>query len=178
MTIRQVLTGHESPETAYVVDDYPYGFKLRCKIRYWIETKGKNGQRMMTQTTNPKAAGERWNKPKASTYSDLRVLYIEDETGHVQGAALSIEYDADKLEDFVAKYGEALTSPYAVTAIKFGRYLHLTRTHMERLAGGNIYDVPDVDKRKEIVIESKRLAVEDLKRLYPENGEEVKTIQE
>ena len=28
-----VLTGHTSPETAYVVSDYPYGFRLRCQIR-------------------------------------------------------------------------------------------------------------------------------------------------
>lgn len=38
----KVLSGHTSPETAYVVDDYPYGFRLRCKIRYWIETKKRD----------------------------------------------------------------------------------------------------------------------------------------
>ena len=24
-------------ETAYVIDDYPYGFTLRCKKKMWIE---------------------------------------------------------------------------------------------------------------------------------------------
>ena len=34
----QILPGiHISPETAYVIDDYPYGFRLRCRIRYWLE---------------------------------------------------------------------------------------------------------------------------------------------
>jgi hypothetical protein len=33
----QILTDHTSPETAYLVEDYPYGFRLRCQIRYWLE---------------------------------------------------------------------------------------------------------------------------------------------
>ncbi|WP_338601666.1 hypothetical protein [Saccharopolyspora sp. SCSIO 74807] len=82
-----VLNGHTSRETAYVVDDYPYGRRLRCKIRYWIEfgTKGatKGQMRFVSQTTNPKMSGEVWNKPKASTYSDLKVMYL-DHNEHVQ----------------------------------------------------------------------------------------------
>jgi hypothetical protein len=37
----QILKGHISQETAYLVDDYPYGFRLRCKIRYWLEYQPK-----------------------------------------------------------------------------------------------------------------------------------------
>lgn len=79
----RVLIGHTDPDSAYVVDDYPYGRRLRCKIRYWIETKPKFGQRWMSQTTNPKQPGHPWNKPKGSTYSALMVMYL-DEKGHVQ----------------------------------------------------------------------------------------------
>lgn len=83
----QVLGGHTSAETAYLVEDYPYGFQLRCKIRYWVETatKGaaKGRMRFMSQTTNPKRPGEVWNKPKASTYTELAVMYL-DEINHVQ----------------------------------------------------------------------------------------------
>jgi hypothetical protein len=25
-----ILTGHTSPEIAYLINDYPYGFRLRC----------------------------------------------------------------------------------------------------------------------------------------------------
>jgi hypothetical protein len=32
--MKTILPDHTTPETAYVVDDYPYGFTLRCKIRY------------------------------------------------------------------------------------------------------------------------------------------------
>lgn len=92
----RVLTGHVSPETAYVVDDYPYGRVLRCKIRYWIETatKGakKDQQRFVSQTTNPKKAGEPWNKPHPGTYASLQVLYL-DEDDHVQHWDAGLYFD-------------------------------------------------------------------------------------
>ncbi len=131
------LVGHTSPETAYVVQDYPYGFRLRCKIRYWVETT-KHGQRVVSQTTNPKVPGrcrhcgktygdtdahvhlgdnphtfeaaEVWNKPKASTYSAIRVLYIEDSTGHVENAALNLYNTLAQIADFQHRYAPALQS--------------------------------------------------------------------
>lgn len=108
-TTMTVLTGHTSADTAFLVNDYPYGFRLRCQIRYWIETT-KHGQRVVSQTTNPKKTGLVWNKPKASTYSNLRVLFIEAETGHVKNDALSFYSDAAKIAAFEATYGAALTS--------------------------------------------------------------------
>lgn len=86
----QVLPNtHVSPETAYVVADYPFGFRLRCKIRYWLDCDPKRGVRMMSQTTNPKAVGEVWNKPKASTYSRFGAALFLDQHGHVQHSGLS-----------------------------------------------------------------------------------------
>src|SRR5262245_6760588 len=111
-TITQILTNHTSPDTAYLVTDYPYGFRLRCQIRYWIETT-KHGQRFVSQTSNPKRAGLVWNKPKPSTYSDLRVMYL-DENGHVQNDGMSIAYrDGDEIEAFAATYAEALTDEHS-----------------------------------------------------------------
>jgi len=53
----RVLQGHTDPESAYVVDDYPYGRVLRCKIRYWVETAGKGKakgqQRFVRQNHQP-----------------------------------------------------------------------------------------------------------------------------
>jgi hypothetical protein len=84
----EILRGHVSPETAYVVDDYPYGYKLRCTIRYWLEHKPKLGFRLMSQTTDPRHGG-RWNKPKAGTYAKFGAcLYLAD-NGHVRCAALT-----------------------------------------------------------------------------------------
>jgi hypothetical protein len=82
------LTGHTSPETAYIVADYPYGFTLRCQKRYWIETKPGHGQRLVTQTSNPKKPGVVWNKPKADTYWMILVLVQEDDTGYISTRGL------------------------------------------------------------------------------------------
>lgn len=105
----QLLTGHNSPETAYVVQDYPYGFKLRCKMRCWIETNGNKGQRYVTQTTNPKiTTREVWNKPKMSTYNDIKVMFLDD-AGHVQSDGFSVIYaDEERIAAFETKYGAAL----------------------------------------------------------------------
>ncbi len=105
MTLKP-LTGHTSPETAYVVNDYPYGFRLRCKIRYWLECSPKKGFRLCSQTTNPKVEGrEVWNAPKKSTYSMLGVMGLNDE-GHVTWTGCSI-YDFDKLEEFGKEYASS-----------------------------------------------------------------------
>lgn len=81
----EYLSGHTSEATAYVVDDYPYGFRLRCKIRYWIERKAKNGDRFVSQTTNPKLSYEKWNAPKASTYCNMRFLVRDKQVGETKG---------------------------------------------------------------------------------------------
>jgi hypothetical protein len=85
----KLLIGHTSPETAYLVNDYPYGFRLRCKIRYWLEFKPSQGFRFVSQTTNPKRPGDIWNKPKASTYARFGAAMYLDEEDHVQWTGLS-----------------------------------------------------------------------------------------
>ena len=80
----KILRGHNSPETAYVVNDYPYGFRLRCEIRYWLEKRYGRGSRLMSQTSNPKVAGGVWNKPKSSVCSAGLCFMYADEQGHVQ----------------------------------------------------------------------------------------------
>jgi hypothetical protein len=99
------LTGHISPETAYVVEDYPYGFKLRCKIRYWLECDPRRGFRFCSQTTNPKKSVETWNAPKKSTYTMLGVMGTNEE-GQVTWTGCSI-YDFDKLEEFGKEYASS-----------------------------------------------------------------------
>ena len=85
----QILSGHISPETAYLVNDYPYGYTLRCKIRYWLEFKPGRGFRFVSQTTNPKRPGEVWNKPKASTYARFGGCMYLNEKGHCTWTGLS-----------------------------------------------------------------------------------------
>lgn len=83
------LVGHVSPETAMVVADYPYGFKLRCQMRYWVESKPGYGQRFVSQTSNPKKPGLVWNKPKAGVYALVVVMYQDQDTGYVKHAVLT-----------------------------------------------------------------------------------------
>lgn len=128
----ETLVGHTSPETAYVVEDYPYGFRLRCKIRYWIETHKKKGQRFLSQTTNPKIESrEVWNKPKASTYSILKVMYLDDQ-GHVHNDGVGM-YSVSDLDNFIERHGGEGAPVFA------DRYSQDTirglRAAMKRMAG-------------------------------------------
>jgi hypothetical protein len=73
--MKQVIYGATSPETAIVVNNYPWGFRLKTSQRYWIETT-KHGDRFITQTLNPKTNA--WCNPKKSTYAAVKVLTVED----------------------------------------------------------------------------------------------------
>jgi hypothetical protein len=96
---RKYLYNHTNPETAYVVSDYPWGFRLRTTIRYWIESKdAKNGgQRFASQTINPKTG--QWCKPKYSTYSPIMVIYL-DENEHIQYTCLRHNDSEESINGF------------------------------------------------------------------------------
>ena len=76
----KILHGHTSEETSFRVEGYPYGFRLKCSIRYWLEFKKGYGYRLMAQTTNPRKENKVWNEPKGSTYSELAVMYLDEES--------------------------------------------------------------------------------------------------
>jgi hypothetical protein len=111
-----ILKGHTSPETAYVVNDYPYGYTLRCMIRYWLEFKPKHGVRLMSQTTNPKRPGEQWNKPKGSTYSRFGGCMYLDHQGHVKWSGLSEYSDGAEAKAWSDRYREGVP-PEAVPGL-------------------------------------------------------------
>lgn len=99
------LYGHTSEDTAYVVDDYPYGFRKRTKIRYWLESNGNKGFRFVAQTMNPDTG--RWNAPKKSIYSDLAGVMGLDSKGHVTWTALAYNSSPKAVLDFVQNYPKA-----------------------------------------------------------------------
>lgn len=103
--MNKTLIGHTSPETAYLVEDYPYGFRLRTQIRYWIDTT-KNGQRFVSQTLNPKTGA--WNKPKAGTYSEIKILTLNPENNHVESTSLDYNDDETKISAFETNHPEAV----------------------------------------------------------------------
>ena len=103
----KLLKGHTSESTAYLVENYPYGFGLRCQVKYWLETNGKKGTRMITQTSNPKRLGI-WNKPKASIYARFGMAMYLNDVGHVQTAHLTEYMNAREVTDWVATYGDGV----------------------------------------------------------------------
>jgi hypothetical protein len=103
----QLLFNHTTPETAYVVDDYPYGFRLRCKIRYWLEHREGYGFRFMTQTTNPKR-GHVWNKAKAGTYHKFGAAMLLNEEGHVTYTGLGEYCNGATAAKWAEEFGEAV----------------------------------------------------------------------
>ena len=109
-----------------MVDDYPYGFRLRTSIRYWIE-QTKRGERFVSQTLNPKT--NRWNKPKKSTYSDMMVM-VENDNGHISHDGFSIEDGSQEgLDRFLKVAGEAIT-PFHEKKIKLAGAVFKTRKHI------------------------------------------------
>jgi len=61
----------DSFENSIQVENYPWGFRLKTKKRYWLETN-KKGTRLISCTLNPKTNA--WCKPKKSTYYKAGVL--------------------------------------------------------------------------------------------------------
>jgi hypothetical protein len=68
------------------VNNYPYG-RLQCEMNFFVEFNPKKGFRSVRQSVNPKTG--RLNAPKASTYSDLVIMY-QKENGHIDFHHLSM----------------------------------------------------------------------------------------
>ena len=108
------LYGHTDMNSAYMVDDYPYGRQLRCRIRYWLESDAKKGFRFVSQTEDPRSL--RGNNPKKSTYADLGGCMYLDGKGHVQWGGCTIYSKAADVMEFVKDFPGAdfkLLKPWA-----------------------------------------------------------------
>lgn len=102
--ITKILNGYTSQDTALLIPDYPYGRKLRCKIRYWCEYDEKKGFRFCSQTENPKNLV--WNAPKRSTYRKIAMQMFLDERGYVMHSALSEFSDENEVLQFIKNFAE------------------------------------------------------------------------
>lgn len=162
---KKPLYGHTSEATAYVVDDYPYGSKLRTKIRYWLEFAPKKGYRFVSQTLDPKkmALGvERWNAPKKSTYVEFSAAMYLDSQDHVQWEGLGQYSDEKKFAAFISDFPHAdLTVVKQFIEAKI-RYL---KKYVAGEIGWKINGVPQPVSEAEIGDKRKELeAWEDLAR--------------
>jgi hypothetical protein len=91
------LHGHTTPETAFVVEDYPIG-RSHCRKRYWLE-RTPHGERLITQMTNPWAQGA-WGRLKASSYQKRIGLAIDPFTGRVEMHILGVGASEDAAREF------------------------------------------------------------------------------
>lgn len=113
--MKTILTGHTSEATAYTQQDYPYG-RLRCSRRVWVETRKGFGQRMVTQTQNPKNG--RWNAHKPGNYHNVIVIFLNDDNGHVETDCLGTYDSLEKIQEFETQWGANLDQ-HQQAAIKF-----------------------------------------------------------
>jgi hypothetical protein len=121
---KKPLYGHDDMNSAYQVDDYPYSFKLRCKIRYWLEFSPSKGFRFVSQTENPKTM--RWNAPKKSTYNLLGGCMYLDEKDHVQWDGVTEYSDGAKVLEFVKNFPKSNFTNLKVYVAKKIRFLQLS----------------------------------------------------
>lgn len=166
------LLGHESPDTAYEVADYPYGFRLRTTIRYWVETKKGHGQRLVSQTRNPKKPGQPWNAPKGSTYSEILALHLDQATGHIEHTTATSYNTEAELLAFAARFPHtcALERNRRTLEILIARQRAHARVSWSVTSGPTDSDVKRQTPEEQIAI-LRRLTVEELSKLRT-NGQE------
>lgn len=96
------LYGYKDESSAYLVEDYPYGFRARTRIRYWLESSPSKGFRFVSQTEDPKKL--RWNKPKKSTYTEWGGAMYLDPQGHVQWVGVGQYTNDEEILEFVKAF--------------------------------------------------------------------------
>ena len=120
-----ILRGYTSKDTAYRVENYPWGFRLKTSIFYWIETKAKLGDRLCTYTIDPRSG--RACKPKYGTYSTFLYLYI-NEDGHVKDGGFdsyNIEYFKNRFPFIIEKIGEYFINEDQKKNIRLNHLQHI-----------------------------------------------------
>ena len=91
-TMEQLIYNKDSFDNSIEVSNYPWGFRLKTKVRYWIETTNR-GDRFVKCTLNPKT--QKWCAEKKSTYSSVMVMTTDekDNKTYVSYYPLNIGYD-------------------------------------------------------------------------------------
>jgi len=144
-------------ENPVTVNNYPYGFK-KTEARFWIDT-GKKGQRVVFQTLNPKTGV--WNKPKLSTYSDIRVLYRNDSNGHIENTGLDFgSTGEEELKEFVNTFGTVLTD-WQLNRLLVLKAIIKTR----KVVTVSITDKIDEEQQKKVKKDIKKIFIHNLKEL-------------
>jgi hypothetical protein len=120
-----ILKGYTCIDRPFIVKDYPYGFRLRTTMHYWIESKEGHGDRLCTYTIDPRNG--RRNKPKCGTYSTFLFMFI-NEDGHVKTGRID-SYDKEVFEArfyfLLGKIGEGYITDVQKKNIRHNHFLHV-----------------------------------------------------
>lgn len=104
MAKRIISSDCSNKDNAFIIPDYPFGSRIRCYKRMWVETakKGpkKGMQRVVYQTTRrsfneqyteslgtdsvigpPVKNDSSWNNEKRGTYGAMQLIYHDDDEG-------------------------------------------------------------------------------------------------
>jgi len=98
---KEYLNPQPTQENPVIVDNYPWGFRLKTKVRYWVETRKGHGDRFVKQTLNPKT--NKWCNPKRGTYSDLILVYRDTENGYIEHSVMASHWDTDTIQEDITK---------------------------------------------------------------------------
>ena len=83
------------------VSNYPWGFKLKTKRKYWIESNKTQGDRLCFCTLNPKT--KKWCAVKKSTYNAVELLYIAD-NGYIKSDGIyKYGVNEEKIKNFLSE---------------------------------------------------------------------------
>jgi len=93
----KLIYNKDSFTNAVEVDNYPWGYRLKTKRRYWVETT-KRGDRVCYRTLNPKT--DNWCAVKKSTYEAVLLLCLNEENNHVGHYGISLHSDASAVHRF------------------------------------------------------------------------------
>jgi len=128
--MKKYIYGHTNFDNAFEVDNYPWGFRLKTKVRYWIETSDKSngGQRFCKCTLNPKTGA--WCAPKKGTYNILSNMYL-DENNYVQYDAISLYHcEEETLNKYIENHKDHL-GEYEIKKLKFFKARNEVMKHVK-----------------------------------------------
>jgi hypothetical protein len=168
---KEILEPQPTKQNPYEIDGYPYGWRLRTKARYWVETSETYGQREVFQTLNPKGSGTQWNKPKASTYASIVIMYKDTANGHIETYTFhGYSGNAEEIKKLLEFCPLEKLSDYQKHTVKHFEALYKANSHFKISMVVN----PTEEQQKEIDAHNKeyREVMPKLATYYYKNPEE------
>jgi hypothetical protein len=136
-----IIYNKDAADNAVTVENYPWGYTLKTKRKYWIETT-KRGDRLCYQTLNPKT--DKWCAVKKSTYAGIKVLY-EDDQGHIKTYTLNPVWDS---KEWLAKFQEIVDVTKLTDAQKAKICEMKTIHHVRKMVDVQIVNTTMMDKEE------------------------------